>query len=57
MREITLVDRGVDEKLLVDGVDVGRVDKLSARQLLQKLHNNNVIELKTVSFDDYKRNE
>lgn len=51
--EVTYIDKGHEERLLIDGEDVGRIDKLSTRQLLEKLKRHNVLILNVVSFDEY----
>ena len=54
MKEVTWVNRGIDERLIIDNVDIGSIDHLEPRQLLDLLSKYSILTLKEMSFDEYK---
>ena len=54
MRKLTAIDRGVDEVLRVNGEE-HRIDKLSAKQLMGLLSRMGVVDVQTISFDEYEK--
>lgn len=53
MKEVTWMDRGIDEKLFINNVEIGTIDHLSAESLLHLLHSHGVLKLKRIDFDEY----
>lgn len=54
MRKLTVIDRGVDEVLRVNGEE-HRIDKLSAKQLMGLLSRMGAVDVQTISFDEYEK--
>ena len=57
MKKIKFIDRGIDEQIEVDGENLGGVDHLTTRQLLEKLENKGIFSLEVVNFDEYSKNK
>ncbi|MET3505529.1 hypothetical protein [Halalkalibacter oceani] len=54
MKEVTWVNRGIDERLIIDKVDIGSIDHLEPRELLGLLDKYNILKLKEMSVSEYK---
>lgn len=51
--KVVVVDRGVDEVLIMDG-QIINITKLSGKRLIELLNKYQLTDIQTVSFDEYK---